>query len=214
MSTIKANTVTAKDSNTNLVLQGDGSGKVAIGDGSLIFPDSDGSSGQFIKTNGSGTLSFDTVSSGRTIAVNHKALGAYSSSTINGDVLPTNWSISHTLANSANALLFAGYARGYHAGTSGNVYTMIKLFQDGSLLTESSAPDSGSIDYRVEAYFSSQNFMDGMYTEVMINPGDTSAHTYQLYIYGNAGGQGNPTLSWTNAYMRLTEIDGSICTVA
>ena len=52
MSTIKANTVTAKDSNTNLVLQGDGSGKVAIGDGSLIFPDSDGSSGQFIKTNG------------------------------------------------------------------------------------------------------------------------------------------------------------------
>lgn len=60
MSTLKANTITATDTDANLVLQGNGTGKVAIGDGSLLMPDADGSAGQFIKTDGSATLSFDT----------------------------------------------------------------------------------------------------------------------------------------------------------
>ena len=64
MSTLKANTITATDTNANLVLQGNGTGKVAIGDGSLLMPDADGTAGQFLKTNGSGTLSFDTPASG------------------------------------------------------------------------------------------------------------------------------------------------------
>lgn len=42
MSTLKANTITATDTNANLVLQGNGTGKVAIGDGSLLMPDADG----------------------------------------------------------------------------------------------------------------------------------------------------------------------------
>ena len=91
---------------------------------------------------------------------------------------------------------------------------MIKLFQDGAQLTESSAPDSGSIEYVAPSYFSSQNFMIAMYIETLIKPGDASSHDYELYVFGNAGAQGSPTLSWGNAFMRLTEIDGSICTVA
>jgi hypothetical protein len=64
MSTIKANTLTAADLNSDLILTGNGTGKVVMGSGSLSFPDADGTAGQFLKTNGSGTLSFDTLASG------------------------------------------------------------------------------------------------------------------------------------------------------
>lgn len=214
MSTLKANTITATDTNANLVLQGNGTGKVAIGDGSLLMPDADGSAGQFIKTNGSGTLSFDTVASGRTIEIEQKALGYYASTSINSSLLPTGWSISHTLANSANALLIAGYASTYNPASSGNVYVGIELRQDGTQLTESSAPDSGTVSYYGYSYFSSQNYMNPIYIETIIKPGDTSSHDYELYVYGNTGAQSSSNTAWSNAFIRITEIDGSIVTVS
>ena len=59
MSTIKADAITASTgTNTNIAVTGKGSGKVAIGDGTLLFPDADGAAGTAIVTNGSGTLSF------------------------------------------------------------------------------------------------------------------------------------------------------------
>ena len=58
--TITDNTVKTNSSNANLELDANGSGKVSIS--GLLFPTSDGSADQFLKTNGSGTLSFATVS--------------------------------------------------------------------------------------------------------------------------------------------------------
>ena len=58
--TITDNTVKSNSSNANLELDANGSGKVSLS--GLLFPTSDGSSGQFLKTDGSGTLSFATVS--------------------------------------------------------------------------------------------------------------------------------------------------------
>jgi len=58
MSTVKANTVTAATTNGNVSIVGNGTGKVTLGDGNLIFPDADGTAGQFLQTSGSGTLSF------------------------------------------------------------------------------------------------------------------------------------------------------------
>ena len=55
------------ETNTNLVLQANGTGKVAIGDANLLFPDSDGTNGQVLITNGSGTLSWTTVSGTGTV---------------------------------------------------------------------------------------------------------------------------------------------------
>jgi len=63
MSTVKANTVTASTTNGNVSIVGNGTGKVTLGDGNLIFPDADGSASQFLQTNGSGTLSFASVAS-------------------------------------------------------------------------------------------------------------------------------------------------------
>src|SRR6056300_1056533 len=58
--TLTDNTVKSNASNANLELDANGSGKVSIS--GLLFPTSDGSADQFLKTDGSGNLSFATVS--------------------------------------------------------------------------------------------------------------------------------------------------------
>ena len=62
MSTLKANTVTPVTGNTDLTLIGSGTGDVII-DG-LTYPTADGSTGEFMKTNGSGVLSFAEAGGG------------------------------------------------------------------------------------------------------------------------------------------------------
>ena len=63
--TITDNTISANSSNANLELTGNGSGSVTIS--GFTFPTSDGSSGQFLKTDGAGTLAFATA--GATLSV-------------------------------------------------------------------------------------------------------------------------------------------------
>jgi len=66
MSTLKTDAISAATgTNTNLALTGKGTGKVAIGDAALLFPDADGSSsGDVLQTNASGVLSFATPAAG------------------------------------------------------------------------------------------------------------------------------------------------------
>ena len=58
--TITDNTISANASNADLEISGNGSGTVKIG--SFVFPSSDGSANQLLKTDGSGNLGFATVS--------------------------------------------------------------------------------------------------------------------------------------------------------
>ena len=57
--TITDNEISSNSSNANLYLTGNGTGSVRIS--GFVFPTTDGSSGQFIKTDGAGTLSFATA---------------------------------------------------------------------------------------------------------------------------------------------------------
>ena len=66
--TISDNTISTNSSNSNLELSGNGTGGVRIS--GFTFPTSDGSSGQALKTDGAGTLSFATVGA----TLNHSAL--------------------------------------------------------------------------------------------------------------------------------------------
>ena len=59
---INDNEITARNSNEDLILGGSGTGKVQLS--GLAYPTSDGSAGQFLKTDGDGTLSFASVSVG------------------------------------------------------------------------------------------------------------------------------------------------------
>tara|TARA_B100000900_G_C20476546_1_gene673661 strand:- start:58 stop:1029 length:972 start_codon:yes stop_codon:yes gene_type:complete len=58
--TITDNTISTNVSNADLELSGNGTGTVKIG--SFVFPSSDGSANQLLKTDGSGNLGFATVS--------------------------------------------------------------------------------------------------------------------------------------------------------
>ena len=60
--TITDNTIATSASNANLELSGNGSGGVTIN--GLAYPTSDGTVGQFLKTDGSGTLAFANLSLG------------------------------------------------------------------------------------------------------------------------------------------------------
>ena len=60
---IKDNKVEANRSNDDLVLKGSGSGKVNINE-AYTLPNADGSANQFLQTDGSGTLSFGSMSVG------------------------------------------------------------------------------------------------------------------------------------------------------
>ena len=80
MSTIKADAITASTgTNTNIAITGKGSGKVKLGDGNLLFPDSDGAAGTAIVTNGSGTLSF--AATGKVVQVVNVQTGAVATGT-------------------------------------------------------------------------------------------------------------------------------------
>lgn len=50
--------VAGGDTNAGIRIKGKGTGKVQLGDAELAIPDSDGTSGQVLQTNGSGVLSF------------------------------------------------------------------------------------------------------------------------------------------------------------
>ena len=58
--TITDNIISTNTSNANLELSGNGTGTVSVS--GLLFPTSDGSTGQFLKTDGSGNLGFATAS--------------------------------------------------------------------------------------------------------------------------------------------------------
>ena len=66
--TLSDNEISTNASNANLELSGNGSGGVSIS--GFTFPTSDGSSGQFLKTDGNGTLSFATAG----VTLNHTAI--------------------------------------------------------------------------------------------------------------------------------------------
>jgi hypothetical protein len=79
MSTIETDLVqAATGTNTALKLKGKGSGVVKIGDGELSFPDADGSANQHLKTDGSGSLSFTTLSTNVPTSADGQALGSTS----------------------------------------------------------------------------------------------------------------------------------------
>jgi len=66
--TLSDNEISTNETNANLELSGNGSGGVSIS--GFTFPSSDGSSGQFLKTNGAGVLSFATAG----VTLNHSAI--------------------------------------------------------------------------------------------------------------------------------------------
>jgi hypothetical protein len=152
MSDLKVDGIIASTgTNTALTLQGKGSGKVAIGDGALLFPDADGSDGEFIKTDGSAALSFAAAGGGISLQVVEMTLAKATGTTYfpNDDTAPLVsegtevGSQAITLATSGNRVLIQGSVAVLNAtsnrGTKLAIFrgtTLIGWFQDRAQISQ------------------------------------------------------------------------------
>ena len=180
--------------------------------GSLALPNTDGSAGQFLQTNGSGTLSFQDAGGGGVLQCRVKNLGAFNSSSQNADALPTGWSDTITMASSGNAILFEAECRVTHVQASYNVFIGLTLYEGSTKLTATGL-NSSNVEAGAIHYDSADDYYAYISVSWLYKPNTASAITYNLYTYTNTGGQGNQIVYWGDARMRLTEIDGSIVTI-
>jgi hypothetical protein len=106
--TLTDNTVKSNASNANLELDANGSGKVSIS--GLLFPTSDGSADQFLKTDGSGTLSFATVSTNSVsqgdsnVTVTDSGTGAITVAADGGTIITMNATTALDASGVTNAI--------------------------------------------------------------------------------------------------------------
>jgi len=172
-----------------------------------------GTANQVLAVNsGASALEFQDASGAAVLQSRVKNLGDFSTSSQNGDALPTDWSDTITMASSSNAILFEAECKVTHVQASANVYVGLALYEGSTKLT---APGLSSTTVTAEAahYDSQDDYITYLFLSWLYKPGTASAITYNLYTYTNTGSQSSQTVYWNNARMRLTEIDGSIVTI-
>jgi len=193
MSSLSVDAITAKTANTNLTLTGSGTGKVVLGDGSLVLPDADGTAGQFLQTNGSGTLSFASVADAGVVQVKGAYSDAYAThANTNVDNPVDILSVSITPTSASNKILIVGQFTGNSTNTA-TQYMGVKLVR-GS--TEIGSGDSATWNAGVGEIHSSDVLSgDGDYTKptsvhalFLDSPATTSATTYKLQAFANRFG--------------------------
>lgn len=103
--------LTAKTTNANLALAGNGTGKVSIGDASLLMPDVDGAVDQVLKTDGAGNLTFGDAGGGGSLYKGNNGTQGSSAGDIfrvNATVLTANVDILSTENASATGPISIG----------------------------------------------------------------------------------------------------------
>ena len=151
--TIQDNEISANRSNDNLVLTGNGSGSVTIS--GFTFPTSDGSSGQFITTNGLGTLSFATAGatlSHSAIADGTVSVSSSSTTTMNTFAAATFRSAKYviSIADATNSRFEVVEANVTHDGSNAFISTFGSVTDyTAPLCTFTADIDSGNVRVRV-----------------------------------------------------------------
>ena len=132
---------------TNESIQSDGS-KMIIKSGGTTFnlPTSDGTTGQFLKTDGSGTLSFDTVSSGASLsngannrvitATGSNAMTGESNFTYDGTTIDLNGSTNYTAMHFRINQALQGSITVFPGGTSYNASSDYRLKENITQITD------------------------------------------------------------------------------
>ena len=153
--TITDNTVSSNASNANLELSGSGSGGVTVS--GFTFPTSDGSTGQYLKTNGAGTLSFATLSAGTTL--NYSDI-ADATTTVSSSATTVMSSFAHATYRSAKYFISITDATNTryeiveanvtHNGTTAYISTFGRTTNyTGDLATFSAAINGSNVEVRV-----------------------------------------------------------------
>ena len=163
------------------------------------LPGADGSSGQAMVTDGSGSLSFASVAGGKVVGLSIVNSTTNEQNT-SGD---QTWTLvgpqlTHTAASASNKLVFL---HNHHMMTENLTWSM-GLWRDGT---------SGTLLYRMETYDQSAIWQatQGIGSAVVDVP-DTSSHTYQFAIWRNGGSDGkirySPNNNSTGSQVILMEV--------
>jgi hypothetical protein len=152
MSDLKVDGIIASTgTNTALTLQGKGTGKVAIGDGALLFPDADGSDGQFIKTDGSAALSFAAAAGGSWNFIGTATASTSASIGVTGldatyDMYAIGISEIRPTTDGSPLTLQLGDSSGYDSGSSDYLYVTSYLVASDGSSTEAYEGDLANTD--------------------------------------------------------------------
>ena len=151
--TITDNTISTNASNANLELTGNGSGGVTVS--GFTFPTSDGTSGQFVTTNGLGVLSFATAGATLTHSAISDAtttVASSATSTLNTFALATYRSAKYYISavDATNGRHEIVEANVTHNGSDAFIATFGSVSSSATgLATYSADVDSGNVRLRV-----------------------------------------------------------------
>ena len=152
----------------------------------LKLPQSDGSADTFLKTDGSGNLSFAEAGGGKILQVDQTfKTDAFSrSSTTFGDI--TGMNVSITPASTSNKILITCHLS---VGTQGNGYVGFRLLRDSTNIGHSTALDNqNSANTRDSAFAFGDESSQATYKlntvsySFLDSPSSTSSLTYKLTV--------------------------------
>ena len=146
-------------SNGNIAITPNGSGNIVL-DG-LTFPNADGSADQFLKTNGSGTLSFDTAGGGKVLQVVTAQKTDTFSTSSTSDTTVTGLSLNIT-----------------PSATTSKILVMINLSACMGSFTDSDGSNSNN---RVNIFRGSTNIVDDLVTSPGSRTGTLAQHGFRKF---------------------------------
>ena len=195
-----------------LKLNGSTSGFVALdapaaaGSNTLVLPTGNGSNGQVLTTNGSGTLSWSTITTGKilqvvqgstTTAVAYTSSATWTSSGLSASITPSS--------TSNKILILISAQMDFYRNSSGAVGSGLKIERSGTaivttpndygLFIEAAASGASNV---ASAQRISLNYLD--------SPSSTSSLTYTLYGKNYSGGTSTFQSGANPSYMILMEV--------
>ena len=195
----------------------------ANGAAEFTLPSTDGTSGQFLKTDGSGNLSFAAAGGGKVLQVVQESKKNTASETVGSGTNDNSSGLTGDLiskaitpSNASNLILIRASLM---VGISHNLQVFAQLFKAGSVLDAARGDSSVRQQVSAAAYVSSSSRLATITHEYLDTAGGTSSITYSYRfshdssvnrtIYLNRDHTNDATTDYVRGYssLTLTEIE-------
>ena len=195
----------------------------ATGAAEFTLPSTDGTSGQFLKTDGSGNLSFAAAGGGKVLQVVQESKKNTASETVGSGTNDNSSGLTGDLiskaitpSNASNLILIRASLM---VGISHNLQVFAQLFKAGSVLDAARGDSSVRQQVSAAAYVSSSSRLATITHEYLDTAGGTSSITYSYRfshdssvnrtIYLNRDHTNDATTDYVRGYssLTLTEIE-------
>jgi len=176
---------TGSDTNIDLKITPKGSGKIVL-DG-ISFPNADGSANQVLQTNGSGVLSFGTISSGANAGEVIQVVSATKTDTFSTSsssfVDVTGLSVSITPSSASNKILVIATLH----GANSTQYSWGRIARDGTGICVGDANGSNTRSSFENYYHADDSMIMGGTNNFLDSPSTTSSITYSVQALSGDG---------------------------